>query len=50
MLFLEERKGVLSLSPLAGLTSEAGEKPGVEKVVLYGVPETDTEYGIETFL
>jgi hypothetical protein len=42
------RKGVLS--PLAGLMSGIGEKLGVEKVVLYGVLETDTEYGIETVL
>ena len=30
--------------------SGIGEKLGVEKVVLYGVLETDTEYGIETVL
>lgn len=43
------RKGVLS--PLAGLMSGIGEKLGVENVVvLYGVLETDTEYGIETVL
>jgi hypothetical protein len=42
------RKGVLS--PLAGLIRGAGEKLGVEKVVLYGVLESGTEKGIETVL
>jgi hypothetical protein len=42
------RKGVLS--PLTGLIRGAGEKLGVEKVVLYGVLESGTEKGIETVL
>lgn len=48
MLWRLKRKGVLS--PLAGLINGAGEKLGVEKVVLYGVLESGTEYGIETVL
>lgn len=47
MLF-ELRNGVLS--PLAGLIKGKGEKFGVAEDVLYGVPETGTEYGMDTFL
>ena len=42
------RNGVLS--PLAGLTSGAGEKLGVAKAVLYGVPKTGTEWGAGALL
>ena len=47
LLLFSLRKGVLS--PLAGLISGTGEKLGVVIAVLYGVLETVTEYGIETF-
>jgi len=38
------------LSPLMGLKRRAGEKLGVEKADLYGVPERGTVYGIGMLL